>query len=97
MVRISVPLILRTHFPTRDRSSVSEDEILTLTKIDLSGHQIDEIDNLEVFSDIKELRLRNNNICRVENVYFLSQLEILDVANNDIKFLTDVPTGISFV
>ena len=51
MVEISVTLIRRCH------GNIGFDELEKLTKIDLSNQNINNIDNLEVFSDIEELVL----------------------------------------
>lgn len=85
MVRISVSLILEKSFPGRRKSSITEHEINSLRKLDLSRSSIDEIDNLEVFSDITELCLRDNNIRLVENLIFLPMLEVLDLSDNKIQ------------
>lgn len=93
MVRISVSLILEKNFPGRGLSSILEHEINSLRRIDLSRCSIDEIDNLEVFSDITELCLRNNNIKLIENLIFLPKLEVLDVSSNAIPDLDALCLG----
>jgi hypothetical protein len=79
MTEISVTLIRGTH------ADFSIDDFEALKIIRLNDQGIDCIDNLEVFSQIEELYLRNNNIQRIENVDFLSRLIILDLADNQIS------------
>lgn len=93
MVKISVSLVLEKSFPGRSKSSISEQEINNLRRIDLSRSFIHEIDNLEVFSDITELCLRDNNITAVENLIFLPKLTVLDLSNNKISSFDDLYAG----
>lgn len=93
MVKITVALIIEKCFPTRVKSSISESEIDALRCINLSNSLIDEIDNLEVFSDIAELDLSHNRISALENLLYLSNLEELNVSNNNIKDLESLGLG----
>jgi hypothetical protein len=79
MTAISVTLIRGTH------AEFSVDDFEALKIIRLNDQGIDCIDNLEVFSQIEELYLRNNKIQRIENVDFLSRLIILDLTDNQIS------------
>lgn len=73
---ITINLILKSHFP--DRKGVWEDEdFKKIQIIRLNGKNINEIDNLELFNDIKELHLSENNITNIENIDFLSQVSLL--------------------
>lgn len=78
MASISVTLIRKTH------EDFSIDTIETLKCIRLDNLNINNIDNLEVFSHIAELYLSNNEIEIIENIDFLDQLETLDLSNNKI-------------
>ena len=78
MVEISVTLIRRCH------GNIGIDELEKMSKIDLSNQSIENIDNLEVFSEIEELVLSRNLISKIENLSFLRNLAILDVSFNSI-------------
>ena len=96
MVRVSVALIIRVHFPGREPGSVDVDDVVRLSNITLNGQNIDQIDNFEVFSDtLERLSLRNNKIARVENLEFLTALKELDLSNNEIADLSSVDIGTS--
>ena len=79
MTVISVTLIRGTH------SDFTLDDIEALKVLRLNNHEIDSIDNLEVFSHIEELYLANNTIERIENVDFLDRLNLLDLSDNHIS------------
>ncbi len=97
MVHITFSLI-RRHHPELNADNL--DQYLTLR---LSGLDIEEIDNLEIFSHIKELNLSNNKIERIENVGFMAKLELLDLSNNIIsaEFLLkediDLPASLKYL
>jgi hypothetical protein len=76
MVEISLRLVRRAH------GNLDAEALESLEIIHLVRQGITEIDNLEVFSQIKELHLGGNKIKVVENVSFLSKLEFLDLSNN---------------
>jgi Leucine-rich repeat (LRR) protein len=78
MTSISITLIRRTH----DDFSIDNVESLSIIRLDNQG--INCIDNLEVFSHIRELYLSNNEIEKIENIDFLDNLEFLDLSNNKI-------------
>lgn len=61
------------------------DEIGALEILNFNNQGIEEIDNLEVFSQIKELHLSGNAIKVIENLEYLSSLEFLDLSNNMIN------------
>ena len=79
MTVISVTLIRGTH------SDFTLDDVEALKVLRLNNHEIDCIDNLEVFSHIEELHLANNIIERIENVDFLDRLNLLDLSDNLIS------------
>lgn len=85
MVVIGVSLILGRSFPGRPKASITEEEINELQTIDLSNESIDQIDNLEVFDNVRNLILRGNNITILENLAFLSKLEYIDLSENKIQ------------
>ncbi len=64
--------------------NLSAAELMALSIIQLNNYGIEEIDNLEVFEQIRELHLSGNNIKVVENLEFLRNLEYLDLSNNCI-------------
>ena len=76
MVEISLRLVRRAH------GNLTADQLESLEIIQLVRQGITDIDNLEVFSQIKELHLGGNRIKAVENVSFLHKLEFLDLSNN---------------
>lgn len=78
MTSISVTLIRRSH----DDFSIDDVESLNVIRLDNQG--INCIDNLEVFSHIRELYLSNNEIEKIENIDFLDNLEFLDLSSNKI-------------
>lgn len=78
MTSISITLIRKTH----DDFSIDNVESLSVIRLDNQG--INCIDNLEVFSHIRELYLSNNEIEMIENIDFLDNLEFLDLSNNRI-------------
>ena len=67
---ITVRLILNSHFPEKN-GVWEDDDFEALDIIRLNGKNISVIDNLELFHQIKELHLRDNNISCVENVSIL--------------------------
>ena len=93
MVKISISLVLEKQFPGRKKATISDQEIDAIQRIDLSYCSIDSIDNLEVFSDIKELILIGNHITIIENILFLPQLELLDVSENQIADIESLCIG----
>ena len=78
MTEISVRLVRRAH------GNLTVDQLEELEIIQLQRQNIVEIDNLEVFSEIKELHLNGNKIRRIENLSFLHKLEFLDLSYNRI-------------
>lgn len=74
---ISVALVRRVH-------GYSAEEMADLDILNLNHLDIEEIDNLEVFEQIRELHLQGNAIRVVENLEFLGQLELLDLSYNNI-------------
>lgn len=78
MTDISVRLVRRAH------GNLSVEQLDALEIIQLQRQNIVEIDNLEVFSEIKELHLGGNKIKRIENLSFLHKLEFLDLSFNRI-------------
>lgn len=76
MTEISFSLIRACH------GSVEKLEALQVIHLDHQG--IAEIDNLEVFWDIRELYLSRNVIERIENIEFLDRLQHLDLSSNRI-------------
>lgn len=87
MPEISVTLV-RKHNIAKDA-----DELLGLEIICLDDLGIEEIDNLEVFDKIKELRLSSNKIKIIENLEFLFHLLKLDVSYNQIT-LAELESGL---
>jgi hypothetical protein len=75
---ISVGLVRKCH-PEIDVNNLHLIEVIRLI-----NQGIDEIDNLEVFSNIKALFLNQNNIKRIENLEYLSSLQHLDLSSNKI-------------
>ena len=78
MVDISVSLVRKAH------GNLDADSLMKLDIISLNNYNIEEIDNLEVFDQIRELHLSGNRIKVIENLEFLYHLEYLDISNNCI-------------
>lgn len=78
MTQISVRLVRRAH------GNLTVEQLEGLEIIQLQRQNIVEIDNLEVFSEIKELHLGGNKIRVIENLSFLHKLEFLDLSYNRI-------------
>jgi hypothetical protein len=62
----------------------SVDNIEDIDSLNLSGCEIRDIDNLELFHHIHELNLSNNQIERIEELLLFINLQILDVSDNCI-------------
>lgn len=60
------------------------DNIEEIEAIDLSNSNIEELENLEVFSHVKELNLSNNLLRTFGEINLFSNLQILDLSNNKI-------------
>jgi hypothetical protein len=71
---ISVNLILKSHFPERN-GVWNESDYDKLDKVNLCGKNIKFIDNLELFSDIRELHLKDNHITDINNIEFLNKVQ----------------------
>lgn len=97
MPEISVTLV-RKHNIAKDA-----DELMNLEIICLDDLGIEEIDNLEVFDQVKELRLSSNKITVLENLEFLFHLKKLDVSYNEITLdalesgLKRLPKSVTFI
>jgi len=78
VAEISVSLVRKAH------GNLSAEKLETLDVIHLNNFGIEEIDNLEVFEQIRELHLSGNRIKVIENLEFLRNLEYLDLSNNFI-------------
>lgn len=79
MTSISITLIRGTH----SEFNIDDPEAIQIIK--LNKQEIACIDNLEVFSHIRELHLADNLIERIENINFLQNLTFLDLSNNRIN------------
>lgn len=77
MASISVSLVRKVH-------GFTAEELETLDILELNNQGLNELDNLEVFSQIRELHLSGNAISVIENLEFLSSLEFLDLSFNQI-------------
>lgn len=79
MTSISFSLICR-----KNPSITDADDIDIISRLDLDNSNIHEIDNLELFSHIRELNLQRNKIKTFSNLKLLSELQLLDVSFNEI-------------
>jgi Leucine-rich repeat (LRR) protein len=52
--------------------------------LDLSNSNIETIDNLELFTHLKEINLSHNRITRIENLSLFHNLDFLDISSNSI-------------
>lgn len=78
MPKISIALIRSCH------PGVDVDDLHLLDVIRLINHNITEIDNLEVFSNVKALFLNKNSIKKIENLEYLTALTFIDLSSNCI-------------
>jgi hypothetical protein len=60
------------------------DKLEECYSIDLSNSNIETIDNLELFTHLKELNLSHNRISRIENLSLFYNLDLLDISSNSI-------------
>jgi hypothetical protein len=79
MTQITFNLIRAKNPEITDANNIEE-----VDSIKLNDCNIEEIDNLELFSHISELYLCNNQITFLDNLFFLKNLKILDLSNNKI-------------
>lgn len=86
--------LIRSKNPQLNVDNLEDCPILTL---DNCG--IEEIENLELFTHLTELRLSGNNIAVVENLGLFSKLQYLDVSQNKITsqslLRSSVPTSLN--
>lgn len=80
MTSISFSLICR-----KNPSITDADDIDIISRLDLDNSNIQEVDNLELFTHIKELNLQRNKIKNLSNLKLLSELRLLDVSFNEIS------------
>ena len=78
MPSISISLIRQAY------GNATAEELSQIEVLNLSGLNINVIENLEVFAEIKELHLSHNCICNIENINFMYNLEFLDISYNNI-------------
>ena len=78
MPSISISLIRQAY------GNATAEEISQIEVLNLSGLNINVIENLEVFAEIKELHLSYNCIYHIENINFMYNLEFLDISYNNI-------------
>lgn len=60
--------------------------------IHLEWQDLPEIDNLELFSNIRSLYLQYNSIPKIENLEFLTSLEFLSLEGNKITYVSGLST-----
>lgn len=58
--------------------------------LDLSNNEIEKIDCLELFSNLKTLDLSNNRISKIENLDALENLRVLYLEGNQIKCIENL-------
>lgn len=58
----------------------------------LEWQDIFQIDNLELFSNIRSLFLQYNLITKIENLEFLTSLETLSLEGNNIAYISGITT-----
>ena len=78
MPSISVSVVRQAY------GNATAEELSQIETLNLSGLNINVIENLEVFAEIKELHLSHNWICNIENINFMYKLEFLDLSYNKI-------------
>ena len=66
--------------------------MLLADTIHLEWQDISEIDNLELFSNIRSLYLQYNLIIKIENLEFLTSLEFLSLEGNKITYISGLTT-----
>jgi hypothetical protein len=58
-------------------SNWTDEQFANVTIINLNEKKIKTIDNLELFHEVRELRLKGNKISVIENIEFLFQVSLL--------------------
>lgn len=97
MPEISVTLIRKCN------GNIGAEELEVLSSVNLAEQNISEIDNLEVFLQIKEMNLSKNSITRIENIIFLNFLTHLDISFNHItsesllSSLNEIPRNLTSI
>ncbi|CAK4138752.1 unnamed protein product [Aphanomyces euteiches] len=84
--KINMLLIRKCMNLTRDSTDDEEaSQLLLKTVLRLDWQRIGKIENLDVFSHIRELYLQHNLIPRIENLDFHDHLEFLALSHNQIS------------
>lgn len=76
---------IRKHLSITETSLISLNSLDTIKKIDLSGLNIKDINDVIFLKKIKELNLSNNQIRDISPLLSLPRLQILNIAGNSIK------------
>jgi hypothetical protein len=79
LLMITVRLILESQSdsaPQQEKniSNWTEEQFANVSIINLNEKKIKSIDNLELFHEVKDLRLKGNQISLIENIEFLFQV-----------------------
>ena len=67
-------------------------QLFHLKQLNLSGNQIEIIENLESLTVLKELDLENNQIKEIKNLKTLKELTLLNLGANFIKEIKELLT-----
>lgn len=76
---------IRKHLSMTETSIISLNSLDTIKKIDLSGLNIKDVNDVIFLKKIKELNLSNNQIREISPLLSLPRLQILNIAGNSIK------------
>ena len=69
-------------------SSITTDNMKTLTVLDLSDRKISDLTGLEAAVNLKQLSLRNNSVADISALSGLTSLTTLDLSGNQITSVT---------
>ena len=72
---------------SQELKNAAENKAASIVEVDLSHNQIDNVEALDVFPNLKLLILDHNNITSMNSFPSLSKLETLSISYNGIRIL----------
>ncbi len=78
---------LRTLADSMEFRNAAENKGTTIVEVDLSHNQLDNVDALDIFPNLKLLILDHNNFTSMNSFPILSKLETLSLSYNGIRAL----------
>ena len=74
----------------QSEGAFSDQDFLVIESLDLSGRNLDSIEGLDVFINLKELNISDNILSSLEPLSELSTIERLDISGNSIDNFTPI-------